>query len=129
MKVKLLSRAQLLATPWTATYQCPPPMGFSRQEYWSGVPLPSPANSLRIAILTTYQLLPRDTELQKDFFLEISVYSVNLWNLQRGQVIRVYHRVLMLEKILLSNTYCGPGNNSPITLHIQVILPSHQPIE
>ena len=42
MKVKLLSRARLLATPWTATYQAPLSMGFSRQEYWSGVPLPSP---------------------------------------------------------------------------------------
>ena len=42
VKVKLLSRVQLLATPWTATYQAPPSMGFSRQEYWSGVPLPSP---------------------------------------------------------------------------------------
>ena len=41
MKVKLLSRVRLLATPWTAAYQAPPPMGFSRQEYWSGVPLPS----------------------------------------------------------------------------------------
>ena len=41
VKVKLLSRAQLLATPWTAAYQAPPSMGFSRQEYWSGVPLPS----------------------------------------------------------------------------------------
>ena len=41
-KVKLLSHVQLLATPWTAAYQAPPSMGFSRQEYWSGVPLPSP---------------------------------------------------------------------------------------
>ena len=36
-----LSRVRLLATPWTAAYQAPPSMGFSRQEYWSGVPLPS----------------------------------------------------------------------------------------
>ena len=43
MKVKLLSRVQLLATPWTAAYQTPPSLGFSRQEYWSGVPLPSPS--------------------------------------------------------------------------------------
>ena len=43
VKVKSLSHAQLLATAWTAAYQAPPPMGFSRQEYWSGVPLPSPA--------------------------------------------------------------------------------------
>ena len=40
VKVKLLSRARLLATPWTAAHQAPPSMGFSRQEYWSGVPLP-----------------------------------------------------------------------------------------
>ena len=41
VKVKSLSRAWLFATPWTAAYQAPPSMGFSRQEYWSGVPLPS----------------------------------------------------------------------------------------
>ena len=42
MKVKSLSHVRLLATPWTAAYQAPPLMGFSRQEYWSGLPLPSP---------------------------------------------------------------------------------------
>ena len=41
VKVKSLSRARLLATPWTAAYQAPPSMGFFRQEYWSGVPLSS----------------------------------------------------------------------------------------
>ena len=41
-KVKSLSHVQLLVTPWTEAYQAPPSMGFSRQEYWSGVPLPSP---------------------------------------------------------------------------------------
>ena len=40
--MKSLSRVRLLATPWTVAYQAPPSMGFSRQEYWSGVPLPSP---------------------------------------------------------------------------------------
>ena len=39
VKVKSLSRIQLSATPWTAAYQAPPSMGFSRQEYWSGVPV------------------------------------------------------------------------------------------
>ena len=42
VKVKLLSCVRLFATAWTAAYQAPPPMGFSRQEYWSGVPMPSP---------------------------------------------------------------------------------------
>ena len=45
-EVKSLSRVRLLATPWTAAYQAPPPMGFSRQEYWSGVPSPSPPHRL-----------------------------------------------------------------------------------
>ena len=47
MKVKSLSCVQLLATPWTAAYQAPPSMGFARQEYWSGVPLPSPSRGSR----------------------------------------------------------------------------------
>ena len=44
LKVKSLSRVQLFATPWTVTNQVPPFMGFSRQEYWSGVPFPSPGD-------------------------------------------------------------------------------------
>ena len=43
VKVKSLSHVRLSATPWTVAYQAPPSMGFSRQEYWSGVPLPSPS--------------------------------------------------------------------------------------
>ena len=42
VKVKSLSHVRLLATPWTAAYHAPPSMGYSRQEYWSGVQLPSP---------------------------------------------------------------------------------------
>ena len=42
VKMKLFGRVWPSATPWTAAYQAPPSMGFSRQEYWSGVPLPSP---------------------------------------------------------------------------------------
>ena len=50
VKVKSLSRFRLLATPWTAAYQAPPSMGFSRQEYWSGLPLPSPLRSKSLHI-------------------------------------------------------------------------------
>ena len=49
VKVKSLSWVWLFATPWTAAYQAPPPMGFSRQDYWSGVPLPSPCISYELA--------------------------------------------------------------------------------
>ena len=41
VKVKSLSRVQFFVTPWTVAFQAPPSMGFSRREYWSGVPLPS----------------------------------------------------------------------------------------
>ena len=50
VKVKSISRTHLCATPWTAAYQAPPSMGFSRQEYWSGVPLHSLTNFLGICI-------------------------------------------------------------------------------
>ena len=50
MKVKSLSHVPLFPTPGTAAYQAPPSMGFSRQEYWRGVPLPSPCVSGALAI-------------------------------------------------------------------------------
>ena len=43
-KVKLLSHVQLFATPWTVAYQAPLSMGFSRQEFWSGLPFPFPGD-------------------------------------------------------------------------------------
>ena len=44
VKMKSLSRVRLFATPWTVAYQAPPCMAFSRQEYWSGLPFPSPGD-------------------------------------------------------------------------------------
>ena len=43
-KVKSLSRVELFATPWIVACQAPPSMGFSRQDYWSGLPFPSPGD-------------------------------------------------------------------------------------
>ena len=56
VKVKSLSCFRLLATPWTAAYQAPPSMGFSRQEHWSGVPLPSPHRSWVLAKLLAHRI-------------------------------------------------------------------------
>ena len=61
VKMKSLGCVQFLATPWAAAYQAPLSMGFSRQEYWSGVPLPSPLNlvtlnSLNILIIAALKL-------------------------------------------------------------------------
>ena len=57
VKVKSLSCFWLLVTPWTAAYQAPLSVGFSRQEYWSGVPLPSPTRHVRLSFLLK-ELLP-----------------------------------------------------------------------
>ena len=59
-EVKLLSRVQLLATPWTVAHQAPLSMGFSRQEYWSGLPFPSPGD------LPDPGIEPRSPTLQAD---------------------------------------------------------------
>ena len=59
-KVKALSRVQLFATPWTAAYQAPLSMGFSREEYWSGLPFPSPG------YLPNPAIEPRSPALQAD---------------------------------------------------------------
>ena len=56
VKVKLLSRVRLLAPPWTTAFQASLSMGLSRQEYWSGVPLPSPIIHLHLPIIN---ILPR----------------------------------------------------------------------
>ena len=50
VKVKSLSRVRLFTTPWTAAYQASPSMGFSRQQYWSGVPLPSLSMGIGVGV-------------------------------------------------------------------------------
>ena len=60
VKVKSLSRVQLFATPWTVAHQAPPSMGFSRQEYWSGLPFSSPGD------LTDPGIEPRSPTLQAE---------------------------------------------------------------
>ena len=65
--MKSLSRVRLLATPRTAAYQAPPPMGFSRQEYWSGVPLPSPVPCFSLpsaVIVITIYPIPALSQVQ-----------------------------------------------------------------
>ena len=60
VKVKLLSRVRLFVTPWTISYQAPLAMEFSRQEYWSGLPFPSPGD------LRNARIEPRSPALQAD---------------------------------------------------------------
>ena len=92
VKVKLLSRVWLLATPWTAAYQAPPSMGFSRQEYWSRVPLPSPQvmascvkypillplNLITIFILLNFQIFGICFQILSSISTDIFIYPTHL---------------------------------------------------
>ena len=81
VKVNLLSHVRLFATPWTAAYQAPLPIGFSRQEYWSGVPLPSPLplwhniNLRASSIEITFNLLTCNTHGTKSLITSKVVVS------------------------------------------------------
>ena len=75
LKVKLLSRVWLCATPWTAAYQTPPSMGFSGQEYWSGVPLPSPSVHNR-CIYKLFILFSLSIKCIYRIFLKCSFYWI-----------------------------------------------------
>ena len=101
VKVKSFSRVRLLATPWTAAFQAPLSMGFSRQEYWRGVPLPSPLFLLLIvffplcstsfcfphgsqsAPFSILMFLPVDFALERNA-LERMNLSSSLMNFSRG---------------------------------------------
>ena len=79
VKVKSFSRVRLLATPWTAAHQAPPSMGFSRQAYWSEVPLPSSTTPLYIVSIV--EQIYMDTI--SSYLITISVPllepSLNMW--------------------------------------------------
>ena len=107
VKVKSFSHARLLATPWTAAYQAPPSMGFSRQEYWSGVPLPSPRDWL-----STPVFLPNGEGNGNPF-----QYSYLENPVDRGAWWAVVHGVTQSQtrlKRLSMHACIGEGNGNPL---------------
>ena len=80
VKVKSLSRVRLCVTPWTAAYQAPPSMGFSRQEYWSGVPLPSPAYIFSLALILSFSAY---------FYSQLSLFMITKRSTKIGRNITV----------------------------------------
>ena len=76
VKVKLLSHVRLFETPWTAAYQAPLSMGFSRQEYWSGMPLPSPSWKIADTYLACSKYAQSILARGRCLWLENSSHSV-----------------------------------------------------
>ena len=94
VKVKSLCRVWLLATPWTAAYQALPPMGFSRQEYWSGVPLPSPPS---LGDLPNPRTEPRSPALQADSLQSEPTGKPHLYNIHTHIHIYLNHCAVYLK--------------------------------
>ena len=119
VKVKSLSRVQLLATPWTAAYQAPSSMGFSRQQYWSGVPLPChtpfsiwnqsfvPSSVLTVASWPTYRFFRRQVRwcafrLFKNFPQFLVIHTVKGFSIINDAEVDVFLGLFCL--------LCDPAN-------------------
>ena len=90
VKGKSLSCVRLLATPWTAAYQAPLSMGLSRQEYWSGVPLPSPIN--------TFNLF----QIPMKYVLLLSHFMIRNWD--SGKIINLPGVMWMVSEGIYQNS-------------------------
>ena len=77
--VKSLSRVLLFATPWTVAYQAPPSMGFSRQEYWSGLPFPSPGDLPNPGIEPKSPAFQADALTSEPIYIHSFSYSFPYW--------------------------------------------------
>ena len=98
VKVKFLSHVQPSATPWTAVFQVPPSMGFSRQEYWSGVPLPSPG-------LGQFKQLGINNREWQSLWLNWRIYV-----LPTGNQTQIFKKFSSVWKIVSSWILCKAGS-------------------
>ena len=89
MKVKSLSPVRLFETPWIAAHQAPPSMGFSKQEYWSGVPLPSPMSNLDSILKSRDITLPTKACLAKAMVFPVVMYGCESWTIKKAEHRRI----------------------------------------
>ena len=89
MKVKSLSRVRLVATPWTTAYQASPSMGYSRQEYWNGVQLPSLMTNLDSILKSRDITLPTKVHLVKAMVFPVVMYGCESWSIKKAECQRI----------------------------------------
>ena len=118
MKVKSLSRVRLLAIPWTATHQAPPSMGFSRQEYWSGVPLPSPITNLDSILKSRDVTLPTKVRLVKAMVFPVVIYGCESWTVKKAEHRRIDAFELWCWRRLLRVPWTARKSNQSILKEI-----------
>ena len=81
--MKSLSRVKLLVTPWTAAHKAPPFMRFSGQQYWSGVPLPSPMTNLDSILKSRDATLPTKIRIVKAMVFQVVMYGCESWTIKK----------------------------------------------
>ena len=110
VKMKSLSRPQLLATPRTAAYQAPLSMGFSRQEYWSGVPL----NNLDSILKSRDITLPTKVHLVKAMVFPVVMYGCESWTVKKAERQRIDAFELWCWRRLLRVPWTAQRSNQSI---------------
>ena len=120
MKVKSLSRVRLFVTPWTAAYQAPPSMGFSRQEYWSGVPLPSPMTNLDSILKSRDITLPTKVPLVKAMVFPAVMYGCESWIIKKAEHQRIDAFELWCWRRLLRVPWTAMRSNQSIQKEISL---------
>ena len=118
MKARSLSRVRLLATPWTAAYQAPPSMGFSRQKYWSGVPLPSPMTNLDSILKSRDISLPTKVHLIKAMVFPVVMYECESWTVKKAERQRIDAFELWSWRNLLRVPWIARRSNQSILKEI-----------
>ena len=112
------SRVQLLATPWTAAHHAPQSMGFSRQEYWSGVPLPSPMTNLDSILKGRDITLPTKVCLVKAMVFPVIMYGCESWTVKKAECRRIDGFELWYWRRLLRVPWTARSSNHSILKEI-----------
>ena len=109
-------------TPWTAAYQATPSMGFSRQEYWSRVPLPSPMTNLDSILKSRGITLPTKLHLVKAMVFLIVMYGCDSWTIKKAEHQRIDAFALWCWRRLLRVPWTARSSNQFI---LKEISPEH----
>ena len=107
-----------LATPWTAAYQAPPSMGFSRQKYWSGVPLPSLLTNLDSILKSRDITWPTKVRLVKAMAFPVVMYGCESWTMKKAERRRIDALELWCWRRLLRVTWTARRSNQSILKEI-----------
>ena len=104
--MKSLSRVRLFATPWTVTYQAPPSMGFSRQEYWSGLPFPSAGDLPDPGIEAGSPALQADALTSEapgkpPFWIQVIKREMKVWINNISRLISLTHPIFLCSLSLI----------------------------